>query len=103
MPTPNAIVRQLTARRFAENIATRPKKQNTPATACPRGVINSRRRNAPPPSSRIAVAMLRRQLHGVGAKGGANAARGAGAAGGGGVGAAVMAFAVMVSPKSYRA
>ena len=65
------MVRQFTARKFEENIATNPKKQNTPVTACPRTPMISLTPNAASPSSTMAAPMASRQVTGVGATSGA--------------------------------
>src|SRR5215831_9982871 len=59
------MVRQLTARKFEENIATKPKKQNTPTKACPRGPMRLRAAKAENPSTRIIAAMASRHETGV--------------------------------------
>src|SRR5437868_5928580 len=64
------LVPQLTDRRFAENNAPMPKKQNAPQTAWPREPIASRNRNAVKPRATTAAAMTARQASGVGGGGG---------------------------------
>src|SRR5947209_1515261 len=67
---PQPMVRQLTDRRLAENVAAMPKKLNAPQAAWPREPIWSRKRYATPPRATTAAAMIARQASGVGGGGG---------------------------------
>src|SRR5687767_11667123 len=69
MPMP--MVRQLTARRFLENVATSSKKQTKPQAAWPRSPIASRVNAAASASPTTAAASPTRQRNGVGGNRGA--------------------------------
>src|ERR1700704_6159770 len=64
--TPQPMVRQFPARKLEENVATSPKKQKRPATACPRGPMTSRANQAAVARRTTAAASPARQVHGVG-------------------------------------